>query len=602
MSKRRNMQLTTVVVESYLQALNCPRALTILILFRNKQFRDIVELTIDSNHYGSAAEFRDAYQATEFLSKNNFLKTGIDLKAAAMEKFYGGEESCKRVNSDPGFVSNQYGSDFEWLHNATIRKISEILGEFSAEEFVDSCDWGPGVSVDVKADTSGSNKFWIESGITRDAYDFVAPWVQQAYPSWEGVLREPVFHVGDEVVTVRKNAKTDRTIGIQPGMLLWFQKGVGGMVRSRLKRYGIDLKHGQKRNQKLARRGSLTGLIATVDFVNASGSISRNTVRSLVVHNVWFGVMDVLRSKFARIEDQVHEYEMFSSMGNGFTFELETLIFYSIALAVCERLRVCDKDVSVYGDDVILPSEAFDLFQKTCAVYGFKTNPKKSFSTGYFRESCGAHWYNGVACKPWYLKEVINNDASVYKAANSLRRLSHQNTGNLCCDGRFYATWSRLFNVIPSPRTLLTSDGHGDGAFIVNFDEAHPRVWKRRKKGQKKPVQPNVYQARFGIEGFMSRVLVASAQYNELDHVGVLIERLHAGASSVFLTQEEVRQIQARQLIVPSGQSTLQIKMKGHRRYVRDRGFGNKVPIKGRVKYPCKWILVQQWRDLGPWC
>ena len=91
-------------------------------------------------------------------------------------------------------------------------------------------------------------------------------------------------------------------------------------------------------------------------------------------------------------------------MGNGFTFPLETLIFWALTASACEG----DVDsVSVYGDDIICPRERADDVIDTLTMCGFKINLEKSFVEGPFRESCGCDYYKGIDIRPFYKKEPV---------------------------------------------------------------------------------------------------------------------------------------------------------------------------------------------------
>jgi len=434
------------------------------------------------------------------------------------------------------------------------RKISSVLGSFSGEELVEESNWGPGVSVDLKArQTSAIPKFQHEAGITRDLHCFVSDWFHVAYPLWWKSITEDLtsgqrgnaFHwrVGNEVTTVPKNSTIDRVIAIEPGMNLWFQKGLGRMIRNRLRLIGLDL-NSQDRNQQLSRLGSIRGDLATVDFSSASDSISSELVRLLLPPD-WFLLMDLCRSKCGTLDSSTFWWQKFSSMGNGFTFELETLIFYSLAWAVCQKQKVSSRDVSVYGDDVIVPTESFDLFSRVSQFCGFTVNQKKSYSYGPFRESCGAHWFRGVNCKPIFLKERVHNAQAVIKLANNIRLLAHRLNNCFGCDSRFRGCWTRLFRRLPKPLRLCVSRDLGDVGFIVNFDEACPQKFGH------------------GIEGFRVRTLSVRTVFEQSEHPAVQLARLKAPS-----TQED----------------------------------GNNYPLRGRTVVAVNSnVLVKRWYFLGPW-
>jgi hypothetical protein len=528
-------------VESYLEGLDCARALSIWLMFRDNEHKQLVEFDCNPLDYNDVHSFRLAYLATKFLSKANFLHTSIDLKKVALDKFKEAEDTCRSINLRGFHWTLIKEGPGEFLHSAVIRIIGSILGEFDPEEMIDSANWGPGVTTLIKgSDTSPVNKFRNECGTTRPLDTVMGDLYAVAYPNWDLSKRE--IQVGNHIVTVPKNSKTDRTIAIEPGLNLWFQKGIGTMIRRRLRRVGLDL-NSQDRNQQLAKISSITGDLATVDFSSASDTITFSTVRALLPER-WFTVMDILRSRFGLLGKNYLRYEKFSSMGNGFTFELESLIFYAIAIACCNKLQLPHLKVNVFGDDVILPVNAFPLFREVCEFYGFKVNTQKSYSSGYFRESCGSHYFSGISCKPFFLKEEIKSDLDVYKTANGVRRTAFMFSGNLeYCDRRFLRPWRLLFKKIRKP--YLISEGYGDGGFIVNFDEATPA------------------RAKNGYEGYYSSFVAAiPIGYISDDHA-VLLARLRASNPEI--------------------------------------SFGNKVNLRGRVRLSRKRLLIPRWKNLGPW-
>jgi hypothetical protein len=273
-------------------------------------------------------------------------------------------------------------------------------------------------------------------------------------------------------------------------------------------------------------------------------------------------------------------------MGNGFTFELESLIFYAAALAVCEYLEIDASKVSVYGDDVIIPSDAFDLFSSFSTYLGFRVNPKKSFSQGYFRESCGAHWFNGIDCKPIFLKERVRNVEAVYKLANSIRRLAHRYGFNRSCDARFLDCYSHLLLRVPEPLRLRVPESAGDSGFISNFDEACPD------------------RARYGIEGYYYRALTTTGITRETDDRAVLLARLWAMTVEREDSSLRDRTIRPNPFRLPS-LSDIRLKQSygGELSIVEppDMAYGNTYTLRGKTKRAVSRSLVRQWYNLGEW-
>jgi hypothetical protein len=548
-------EVTLEAVDEFLIALDCPRSLTVHLLLHSGEHAQLANLEFDPLHYSDVWSCRDAYAATKLLSKYKDLTLDYDLDSVAIEKFQKFESLCGRTNARFRDLSKDplFKGPIVWLHNAVIRKIEGILGCMYGEELISLANWGPGATTLVRArDASAANKFQFETGITRDLYAFIPHEIMgKIYPLWSQHLSDvgfPRYQIGNKVVTVPKDATTNRVIAAEPGINLWFQKALGEMIGKRLRRFGIDLRY-QTTNQNLARCASISGDLATVDLSSASDSISEQVVTQLIPWP-WLSILDSTRSRYGLLDETLLRWNKFSSMGNGFTFQLESLIFFAAADCCREYLHIPrfnanrQKNVSVYGDDVIIPVRCLALFSSLLEFYGFILNVKKSHSSSPFRESCGAHYYAGIDVKPIYLKGSLSTVASVYRFANAIRRFAHRRMGNLACDARFRKVFDLLVQSVPESLRLRIPDGLGDGGFISNFDEATP------------------IRARHWIEGFRVRHITHAAKRREMDVVGLLLARLWV------TSLEEER---------------------------------NTVPLRDRTMARISSSIVQQWHDLGPW-
>ena len=128
---------------------------------------------------------------------------------------------------------------------------------------------------------------------------------------------------------------------------------------------------------------------------------------------------------------------MFSSMGNGYTFALETLIFSAAVYAVGGELGV---DSHVYGDDIILPTILSSKLMKLINACGFIPNEEKSFfESTYTRESCGTDFLKGCNIRPVFLKITLKD----------------QNLFQLCTlHNRLWQWWCRIIGDPDRPKIL----------------------------------------------------------------------------------------------------------------------------------------------------
>jgi hypothetical protein len=298
---------------------------------------------------------------------------------------------------------------------------------------------------------------------------------------------------GNSVTFVPKTALIDRSIAIEPGMNIYAQLGLGAIIRARLKRAGLDLDNADP-NRGLAKLGSIKGTVATIDLSSASDTLAREVVRELLPDG-WYAALDWVRSKSGTYvpkgSDPVNiRYEKFSSMGNGYTFELESMIFYALAF---ECTRLCHADTSLvrsFGDDITVPTEVVPLLEEVLSFCGFTVNLAKSYTQGSFRESCGMDFFSGVNIRPFYLKEgSLDSVSSLYRLANGLRRVAFRRNLGFGCDRKLRPVWTYVVERIPSafrdfvipPQPVVYRDfrlatevevAEGDGGLMSNWHEA----------------------------------------------------------------------------------------------------------------------------------
>lgn len=241
-------------------------------------------------------------------------------------------------------------------------------------------------------------------------------------------------------------------------MNIWLQLQVGRHIRGRLRKYGVDLDD-QTVNQRRARFGSRTGLLSTIDLRSASDAIATELVNKLLP-TPWVCLLHELRSVNTLWPDgQWRKNEKFSSMGNGFTFELESLLFYAICSAMSEN-------VSVYGDDIVVPTENYSRVTEMLEFCGFEVNTSKSYSTGLFRESCGGDYFGGFSCTPVFLRSLPRTVEDVVLLHNQVFRFCRE-SGLLVWQpfGKLLRKWRKRHPSFTGPM------GYGDGHYHV--DQAH---------------------------------------------------------------------------------------------------------------------------------
>lgn len=248
----------------------------------------------------------------------------------------------------------------------------------------------------------------------------------------------PLLVEGNRLSLVPKNIDISRTICTEPTLNMWYQLGLGNVIRERLRSFfGIDLRFVADVNRHMARLGSLDPdgpeSFSTIDLESASDSISLTLLDELFPQ--WFSsILKYLRSPVSRLPDgSALPLNMVSTMGNGFTFPLQTLLFSAVVSAVyaekgipLRRVNSNKPNWSVFGDDIIVRSDAYDRVCHILTLFGFRVNAEKSFNKGPFRESCGCDFFKGHMVRGVYLKH-LRTAQDTYVAFNKLVRWSARN-------------------------------------------------------------------------------------------------------------------------------------------------------------------------------
>jgi len=206
-----------------------------------------------------------------------------------------------------------------------------------------------------------------------------------------------------------------------------------------------------------------------LDLKSASNCKAVKLVQSLVSVE-WFDLLSKARVGTTVLPDgSVVQLQMFAGMGNGFTFPLESIIFYALARASADVvLGEGNGIVSVYGDDIIVETAVVPLLTEVLAAAGFWINLQKSFIDGPFRESCGADYFEGIDVRPVYVKTTLT-PAGLFSLHNGLFRRGE------------YMLAEMVHNLVHPALRLYGPDGYGDGHLLSQEWESYLRPQGRRR-------------------------------------------------------------------------------------------------------------------------
>lgn len=317
---------------------------------------------------------------------------------------------------------------------------------FNTSDVLERINVGPGASVGVTG-TSFYHK--IAAGpLTGTNYQLFHLYNGEAakFPLWNETEKIRSNHyggmkqvIGSRLSFVPKSNDVSRTICTEPLLNMLFQKGLGSLFESRLKsRFGINLSSQPDKNRELCRIGSENGDFGTIDLSSASDTISLSLLQEILPSYVLGWIKESRCQSTVLPNGEPLELHMVSSMGNAFTFPLQTILFSSVVIGVYKALGLelvyphgDDKEqpdyrignFSVFGDDIIVRREAYNLVVNILERIGFLVNHDKSYNEGVFRESCGVDFYAGYNVRGVYCQS-LKSKQDVYSLINRLNMWS----------------------------------------------------------------------------------------------------------------------------------------------------------------------------------
>jgi hypothetical protein len=437
-------------VSLLLEDLGTPVALSVAVMLRNGLWDEISAVRLDPRSYIDSETFLKDAASVAILQKLKELPTSHDRRAKAIEKWWEGERQCFRSNErlTRYLPENRLSGDQEpgvaSLFDAARKIILSWIGTSPPGSHFCALPserggrrqpvgrFGPGSTYSDRGRyITVPDKMSSDPTLTRGAIWYLPQWYGTQWgASFAQRSGKLSFVPGNRFATVPKNAKTDRSIAAEPAINVFYQLMLGKELRSKLRmNAGWDLDRAQDIHRQVACESSLSREFATLDLSNASDTVARNLVRLLLPHG-WFDALNDLRSPKTLIDKKWVVLEKFSSMGNGFTFELETLIFAALACATVQKTGgagVLGKDVYVFGDDIIVPTRSVRYLRPVLEFSGFTLNEEKSFfGDEPFRESCGGDYFAGKPVRPFYLKDLPCGPQDYIAFANGLNALSER--------------------------------------------------------------------------------------------------------------------------------------------------------------------------------
>jgi hypothetical protein len=215
------------------------------------------------------------------------------------------------------------------------------------------------------------------------------------------------------VLFVPKDSRGPRTISKEPLHLLKGQMSFFGWMSSLLERstrFRINFLD-QRKNRDLALQGSIDRRWSTLDLKDASDRVSLALCRVLFqnIPSVRYFITHFRSTHTQLPSGREIRLKKLSGMGSGITFPILALTVHasictSIVRSTSLEYNYVSRNVYVYGDDVIVPNNWYNAAVSGLNQVGLRVNLTKSFTKGFFRESCGGDYFRGQNVTPVRLR------------------------------------------------------------------------------------------------------------------------------------------------------------------------------------------------------
>lgn len=222
-------------------------------------------------------------------------------------------------------------------------------------------------------------------------------------------------------VFVQKDYRGPRLISCEPGTSMYFQQGLMSLLVSHLETKNPTRKFvnftDQRINQVLAREGSITRKLATLDLKDASDLLSWDLV-ILLWPKHWLSALNAVRSRVTEIATPSLgaikvPLRKHAPMGSAVCFPV--MAFTIWALIKAAPFTGARAKAWVYGDDIIVASKDAENVCSLLEAVGLAVNRNKSFyGNSPFRESCGKEYWDGFDTTPVYCRyNPIDDDTEL---------------------------------------------------------------------------------------------------------------------------------------------------------------------------------------------
>jgi hypothetical protein len=425
-------------------------------------------------------------------------KVAGNADSVALEKFKSANLRCSSWSLQLESLKDEvlYGEFKSAMYNFFYPEGNPLIG--SLEQILDQGRCGPGASMGARGKDFYTKFFDSPLTTTSDLLYFTYEGYCRQDPRWSLAEKQrSTKHGSCSVVEgsrfhfVPKSNDCSRMICIEPSLNMFYQLGLGKILEDRLmESFGISLSDQPDFNRELVRIGSIDGSFSSIDLSSASDTNGLSMLEQTMPKNA-LAFFKLLRSKQTSLDGETIQLSMISSMGNGYTFPLETVIFCCVVIAAMRihgiplkrnsRKSMTPGNFGVFGDDIVCLKEISSSVVRLLNILGYTENRDKTFVEGPFRESCGFDYFRGQNVRGVYLKR-LKTQQDLFIAINSLNQWSSR-TGLLLPNTISYLLSRARKTYVP----LHESDDSGlkvpwcIAKSMIPFQKGHPgRIRYRR--------------------------------------------------------------------------------------------------------------------------
>lgn len=222
---------------------------------------------------------------------------------------------------------------------------------------------------------------------------------------------------------VPKDWKGPRGVFISPKEAMFAQLGIDELLKGCISSGPASSCYNPK-DQSPSRESSWIGsyckMWSTIDLSDASDLVPFRLICKM------FAKLDVralacTRPTFLELPNgDLHRLRMFAPMGDGKTFAVLSFVCICCGLASMldqdgvlaahpvkdGLIRAYANKLRVFGDDIAVHTQYYERLLDNLQTLNLRVNRNKSFSKGYFRESCGLDAYKGIDVTP--VRQKVN--------------------------------------------------------------------------------------------------------------------------------------------------------------------------------------------------